>query len=113
MSHSIKAAVILASALIVAAVLNGGVYEVVVSGAGSGGSQDVVGDTEFRAFRVNRLTGNVMVLGGPMSRVLIKTETIQEYVAEHKSDYPTTPQPSAGTELNPETLKPLAPGESK
>lgn len=114
MSDTVKAAVILASALIVAAVLNGGVYQVVVSGAGSGGSQDVAGDTEFRGFRVNRISGTVMVLVGPLNNILIKTETLQEYAAEHKSTSPTTPQPQstpfAGTEVNPNTMKPIAPG---
>jgi hypothetical protein len=65
LSDMVKSALILGIALLVAAFLNGGIYQIVVAGAGSGGSgssQDQIGEagsTDFRAFRVNRFTGAV------------------------------------------------------
>lgn len=83
MSDTIKAASILASALILAALLNGGIYQIVVAGAGSGGSggsQDATGetgDTEFRAYRLNRLTGSIMVLAPPVNWRLFPAQIIR------------------------------------
>jgi hypothetical protein len=39
-------------------------YDVVVAGAGSGGSQDAGGDTDFRGYLVDHKTGRVWVLMG-------------------------------------------------
>jgi len=60
MSEAIKAILIGAMGLIVAAVLNGGIYQIVATGAGSGGSQDISGDTTIWAYRLSRFTGDVV-----------------------------------------------------
>lgn len=84
MSDTMKAAWIFASALILAALLNGGIYQVVVAGAGSGGSGGSpgmigeTGDTAFRAFRLNRLTGDIMVLGGPANNIVFQARTLEQ-----------------------------------
>jgi hypothetical protein len=39
-------------------------YDVVVAGAGSGGSQDASGETDFRGYLVDHKTGRVWVLMG-------------------------------------------------
>jgi hypothetical protein len=44
-SDMVKAELILGIAFLVAALLNGGVYQIVIAGTGSGGSQDLAGDT--------------------------------------------------------------------
>ena len=61
MSDIVKAALILGATLLVAALLNGGIYQVVVAGAGSGGE---MGDLEFEAYRLNRFTGDMKYLRG-------------------------------------------------
>jgi hypothetical protein len=50
--------------IVLAALLNGGIYQMVAVGAGSGGSQDATGNTEIWAYRINRFTGNVTVFYG-------------------------------------------------
>ncbi len=85
MSDTMKAAVILAAALIVAASLNGGIYE-----TNSG-------------YRINRFTGDVQYMFGGRARMSVPT--VAELV-KRPSSAPTV----AGTELNPKTLKPLASG---
>ena len=106
-SDTLKAAFIVAAGLILAAVLaafiNGGIYQIVVAGAGSGGSHDVEGSTEFRAFRLNRFTGNVMVLAGvPTHTLLFETRTLQEFVDEVRKAKATP------TEVPPEAFEPVS-----
>lgn len=62
-----RAAVVLAVALILAALVHGGIYGMVVAGSGgggsSGGSHDLTGDPgergEVKAYLFNRFTGSV------------------------------------------------------
>jgi hypothetical protein len=97
MSDTIKAALILASALILAALLHGGIYQIVVAGAGSGGSggshdlEGQAGDTEFRAYRLNRLTGSIMVLGGPANNIFYPAQTPEQFKS---ASSPTAPAPT-------------------
>jgi hypothetical protein len=49
MSRTVKAALILTVALIVAAILNGGIYQIAVTGSG----------VEAIAYRLNRFTGEI------------------------------------------------------
>ncbi len=55
-SEIIKTTLIAIAGLILAAILNGGIYQIVA--AGTGGSQDYTGD--IWAYRLNRLTGDVV-----------------------------------------------------
>jgi len=89
MSDTIKAAVILASAVIVAAVLNGGIYQI------------------DSGYRLNRFTGDVQYMFGGRARASVPT--IAE-LAKRPAAVATESRPFAGQELNPETLKPIAPG---
>lgn len=88
MSDTTKAAVILALALIAAAILNGGIYEI-----NSG-------------YRVNRFTGDVQFMFGGRARMSVPT--VAELV-NRPTPAPTESRPFAGTEMNPKTLKPLKP----
>ncbi len=77
MSDTVKAAVVVVVGLALAAFLNGGAYQVVSAGAGGGGSQDLKGDTEIWAYRLNRLTGEVVAFktaGGNMIRIPVTIE---------------------------------------
>lgn len=64
---SIRTAVVLVAGLLLAALLNGGVYTIVAAGSGgsggSGGSHDVSGHTgdtgDIVAYRLNRFTGSI------------------------------------------------------
>lgn len=60
MSDVIKASLVFAIGVCLAAILHGGVYQMVAVGAGSGGSNDISGDTEIWAYRLNRFTGEVV-----------------------------------------------------
>ena len=60
-----EAVLILGASLLVAALPNGGIYQVVVTGAGSGGSQEAMrGMWRFEAYRLNRFTGDLKYLRG-------------------------------------------------
>lgn len=63
MSDIVKSALIILVGLIIASFLSGGVYQIVIASAGSGGSRDTTGDVTFAAFRLNRFTGQVMFMG--------------------------------------------------
>lgn len=49
---------------ILAALAHGGVYTIVVAGAGAGASSEYIGHTEVHAYRVNRFTGSVVFCDG-------------------------------------------------
>lgn len=64
---NLRAVWILAAVLVLAGFLNGGIYQVVAAGvvaagAGSGGSNDVSGDTEVWGYRLNRFSGEVVAI---------------------------------------------------
>lgn len=98
MRDNLKVALILGAALILAAILNGGIYQIVIAGAGSGGSggsHDVSGETgttEIVAYRMNRFTGEV---------ALIRNYTLVN-VREYHINWPKSsvlPTPSPAREL--------------
>jgi len=69
---------ILAVSLILAAFANGGLYQIVITSAGSGGSNDVEGNIEETGYRLNRFTGEVMVISGnKMAEVQLYRPKIQ------------------------------------
>jgi len=75
MSSTVKAALILAAALIVAAILNGGVYEI---------SAQRVGDAPM-AYRLNRFTGEVKAIAA------FRYVTIRAALPWAESSLKTTP----------------------
>ncbi len=60
MSDTIKATFIIMVGLALAAILHGGIYQIVSASAGSGGSNDFSGDTAIWSYRLNRFTGEVL-----------------------------------------------------
>jgi hypothetical protein len=80
MSDTVKAALIVAVGLALAAFLNGGIYQIVVAGAGSGGSSDQAGENMFRAYRLNRFTGEMQVVLEPPP-VMFRVPTMEEWKA--------------------------------
>ena len=62
MKDNARAALILALGLSLAGLLNGGIYQIVEAGGGSG-SQNPMGDPPFLAYRLNRFTGDVALIG--------------------------------------------------
>jgi len=57
----VRWATVLAIGIILAAFLHGGIYQVVIAGAGSGGGgEGISGDYGFNAYRLNRFTGDMV-----------------------------------------------------
>lgn len=53
---TIRSVIIIGFALILAALIHGGIYQMVIAGSGGGG-EGITGDV--RAYRLNRFTGHV------------------------------------------------------